>query len=59
MLDASLFYPRGGGQPGDRGSLERADSSSVEIVDTIYDADRKTILLVPAEGSGPLVSASA
>jgi misacylated tRNA(Ala) deacylase len=54
VLDVSLFYPRGGGQPGDRGSLLRADASSVDIVDTIYDADRKTILLVPAEGSGVL-----
>src|SRR5271168_5251502 len=52
VLDVSLFYPRGGGQPGDRGSLLRADGAAVEIVDTVYDADRKTILLVPAEGAG-------
>ncbi len=51
VLDVSLFYPRGGGQPGDRGALKRADGSVVDVVDTIYDADRKTILLVPAEGS--------
>jgi misacylated tRNA(Ala) deacylase len=54
VLDVSLFYPRGGGQPGDRGSLLRADGSSVDIGDTVYDADRKTILLVSAEGSGVL-----
>ena len=54
VLDVSLFYPRGGGQPGDHGSLLRADGSRVDIGDTVYDADRKTILLVPAEGSGVL-----
>jgi len=51
VLDVSLFYPRGGGQPGDRGSLLRADGAAVDIVDTLYDVDRKTILLVPAEGA--------
>lgn len=51
VLDATIFYARGGGQAGDRGWLERADGSAVEIVDTIYDADRRTILHVPAEGS--------
>jgi misacylated tRNA(Ala) deacylase len=56
VLDVLLFYPRGGGQPGDRGSLLRANGAAIEIVDTIYDADRKTILLVPAEGSGALTS---
>lgn len=51
VLDVQLFYPRGGGQPGDHGELIRADGSSLAIADTIYDADRTTILLVPAEGA--------
>ncbi len=50
-LDAALFYPRGGGQPGDRGELIRADGSSLAVADTVYDADRSTILLIPAEGA--------
>ena len=49
VLDVSLFYPRGGGQPGDRGELIGA--APMAIADTIYDADRNTILLVPAEGA--------
>jgi misacylated tRNA(Ala) deacylase len=49
VLDAALFYPRGGGQPGDRGELVGAFVTPV--ADTIYDADRTTILLVPAEGA--------
>jgi misacylated tRNA(Ala) deacylase len=51
VLDAGLFYARGGGQPGDRGELVRADGLKVPIVDAIYDADRSTILHVPAEGA--------
>jgi misacylated tRNA(Ala) deacylase len=52
VLDTNLFYVQGGGQPGDRGVLVRADGSTVLIVNTIYDADRKTILHVPADGVG-------
>ncbi len=51
VLDATLFYARGGGQPGDRGRLVRADGAVVEIVDTVYDADRKTVLHIAAEGA--------
>ncbi|MBV8662937.1 MAG: alanyl-tRNA editing protein, partial [Hyphomicrobiales bacterium] len=51
VLDATIFYARGGGQSGDRGHFRRADGSALEIVDTIYDADRRTILHVPAEGA--------
>jgi misacylated tRNA(Ala) deacylase len=51
VLDASLFYPRGGGQPGDRGEVVRADGAAIAIADTIYDVDRTTIVLVPAEGA--------
>ena len=53
VLDVALFYPRGGGQPGDKGELLRADGSSLAIADAVYDADRATILLVPAEGAAP------
>ena len=56
VLDATIFYARGGGQSGDRGHFRRADGSALEIVDTIYDADRRTILHVPAEGA-PLPAA--
>jgi misacylated tRNA(Ala) deacylase len=51
VLDATVFYPRGGGQSGDRGRFELADGASIEIVDAVYDADRRTILHVPAEGA--------
>lgn len=51
VLDVNLFYVRGGGQPGDRGTMILPDGTEVAVVDTIYDVDRKTILHVPAEGA--------
>jgi len=50
-LDRTVFYPRGGGQPGDRGALMTEGGAIVAIVDTVYGPDRQTILHVPAEGA--------
>src|SRR6185437_3618037 len=54
ILDRTVFYPRGGGQGGDRGALMLDDGTSVPIADTVYDADRATILHVPVEGAAAL-----
>ncbi|MCB1907261.1 MAG: alanyl-tRNA editing protein [Rhodocyclaceae bacterium] len=35
VLDRTVFYPTGGGQPGDRGELCCADGSRVVVVDTV------------------------
>jgi misacylated tRNA(Ala) deacylase len=35
VLDRTVFYPRGGGQAGDSGSLVRGDGSIIAIADTI------------------------
>jgi misacylated tRNA(Ala) deacylase len=51
MLDRTVFYPQGGGQSGDRGTLLLEDGTTVPIVNTIYDSDRATILHVPADGA--------
>ena len=51
LLDVALFYPKGGGQPGDQGTLLRAEGGEIVIAETVYDSDRKTILLVPADGA--------
>jgi misacylated tRNA(Ala) deacylase len=50
-LDRTVFYPQGGGQSGDRGTLIFEDGATIAIVNTLYDADRATILHVPADGA--------
>lgn len=48
ILDRSVFYPTGGGQPGDRGALSW-DVGRCEIADTVK-GEGDTVVLVPAEG---------
>jgi misacylated tRNA(Ala) deacylase len=48
ILDATVFYPVGGGQPGDTGWLNW-EGGSAEVVDTAVDADGR-IVHVLAEG---------
>src|SRR5882757_9291458 len=50
-LDRTIFYPTGGGQPGDFGRLRLADGTVVEIKDTIKGAAPGEIIHVPAEGA--------
>lgn len=51
VLDRCLFYPAGGGQPGDGGRLEREDGTVVPITTAVYGDGRTTILLKPEEGA--------
>jgi misacylated tRNA(Ala) deacylase len=50
-LDRTVFYPQGGGQSGDRGTLIFEGGSPMAVVNTVYDVDRATILHVPADGA--------
>ncbi len=50
VLDRTVFYAQGGGQSGDQGTILLEDGTLIPIVNTVYDADRATILHVPAEG---------
>jgi misacylated tRNA(Ala) deacylase len=50
-LDRTVFYAQGGGQSGDQGAFVLEDGTMIPIVNTVYDADRATILHVPAEGA--------
>ena len=52
-LDRTVFHPQGGGQGGDQGTLILESGETIAIANTIYDADRKTILHVPADGAAP------
>jgi misacylated tRNA(Ala) deacylase len=53
-LDRTVFYPMGGGQPGDTGVLRRVDGTAVAIADTRKGAAPGEIVHVPAPGSVPL-----
>lgn len=48
ILDRTVFYAAGGGQPGDSGSLQFNDQTC-SIATTVYDQDRKTIVHVPQD----------
>lgn len=54
VLDRTVFYPTGGGQPGDSGVLRLADGSGIEIATTVKGRDEDggadVIVHVPAEG---------
>jgi misacylated tRNA(Ala) deacylase len=51
VLDRTVFYATGGGQPGDAGLLLRADGGTIAIGTAIYDPeDKSRILHVPLEG---------
>jgi len=50
VLDRTVFYAAGGGQPGDTGELEFEDGRRISIAATVYDDDKATIVHVLAEG---------
>jgi misacylated tRNA(Ala) deacylase len=52
VLDRTVFYPQGGGQPGDRGLIRRRDGREIAVKDTLYGADRSQILHL-VEGDPP------
>jgi misacylated tRNA(Ala) deacylase len=49
-LDRTVFYPTGGGQPGDSGVLRLADGSVVAIADTVKGSGDE-VVHVPAAGA--------
>jgi misacylated tRNA(Ala) deacylase len=49
-LDKTVFYPAGGGQPGDSGTLRRSDGTTIAIVDTRKGAGADQVLHIPAPG---------
>ncbi len=44
VLDRTVFYAQGGGQPGDRGRIVREDGRAITVADTVYGADKSTVL---------------
>src|SRR5271165_1572823 len=50
-LDRTVFYPMGGGQPGDAGTLRLSSGQSITIVDTVKGSLPDEVIHVPAPGS--------
>ena len=50
-LDRTVFYPMGGGQPGDSGVLRLPSGEPIEIVDTIKGELPDEVIHIPAPGS--------
>ena len=57
-LDRTVFYPRGGGQAGDTGSIALADGRAIAIADTVK-GEGAEIVHVPAPGQEALLAALA
>ncbi len=47
-LDRTVFYPEGGGQPGDVGRFALSDGRSIQIVDARKGRDHEDVVHIPA-----------
>lgn len=44
LLDRTIFYPTGGGQPGDTGALTLEDSRRLRVIDTVRDESNPELI---------------
>ncbi|MBM6594245.1 alanyl-tRNA editing protein [Microvirga pudoricolor] len=51
VLDRTVFYVQGGGQPGDTGALRASDGREIPVTNTVYSKDRSQILHLVAPES--------
>lgn len=58
VLDRTVFYPTGGGQPGDRGVLVLADGGRVEVLDTVKGEDGAIVHRVAEDATLPAPGAA-
>ncbi|HVZ13041.1 MAG TPA: alanyl-tRNA editing protein [Bauldia sp.] len=49
LLDRTVFYATGGGQPGDTGRLMRADGAAIAVATTVYGDTKADIVHVPGD----------
>src|SRR5204862_2783140 len=50
-LDRTVFYPTGGGQPGDTGVLRLYSGQAITIADTVKGGGPDEVMHIPAPGS--------
>jgi misacylated tRNA(Ala) deacylase len=55
-LDRTVFYPTGGGQPGDSGELRLVDGTAIPIVDTVKGDGADEVVHVAASGAASPVA---
>ncbi|MDA0230061.1 MAG: alanyl-tRNA editing protein [Proteobacteria bacterium] len=56
QFDRTVFYPAGGGQPGDSGAVKLADGTTIPILDTVKGEGIGEILhIVPDDASIPAI----
>ncbi len=59
LLDRTIFYPTGGGQPGDRGVIVAQDGTETGIATTVWEDGAKTVVAHVAIEDMPLPSVGA
>jgi misacylated tRNA(Ala) deacylase len=59
LLDRTVFYPTGGGQPGDRGRMVASDGTVTEIATAVWEDDGKTVIAHVAAEGAPIPPAGA
>ena len=55
VLDRTVFYPEGGGQPGDRGELRLPGGVSFDVTTTRKDADLGLVHVLAGDSGAPAV----
>lgn len=57
VLDRTIFYAMGGGQPGDVGTITLSDGRTIGITNTVWNDEAKTEIahVVPPEGLVPAI----
>src|SRR3546814_19726393 len=54
-LDRTVFYPKGGGQPGDCGDLVLPDGARMRVVDAVKGDGHEDVVHLLEEGAAPPV----
>ncbi|WP_414471274.1 alanyl-tRNA editing protein [Microvirga sp. M2] len=56
ILDRTVFYAQGGGQPGDVGVIRRRNGDSVAVTNTVYGSDRSQVVHLVGTEAAPRFS---
>jgi misacylated tRNA(Ala) deacylase len=55
ILDSTIFYAQGGGQPGDVGEIVKGNGERIAIANTVYSKDRSQVLHLVGVDAAPLL----